>query len=67
MRTLVLLTLAVFVGCTIKIEPIPAKKKTRVVHHYKAKHHATPTPKPLQGLKPEGEIKLLKPEATPTP
>jgi hypothetical protein len=62
------MTLAL-VGCTVRIEPLKPKVKYvyRSSHKHK-KHHDQQhdNTKPLSGeLVPEGDVKLIEPQATP--
>lgn len=71
MRTIVLLVTLTLLGCTVRIEPLKPKVKYvyRSSHHKHKKHHGQQhDAKPLSGeLVPEGDVKLIEPNATPPP
>jgi hypothetical protein len=57
------LTFLLFIGCTIKIEPLP-KPKPRIVYVHKSKHHrghGVPTPSPLRNMEPADQDVILLP------
>jgi hypothetical protein len=69
-RTIILLVTLTLFGCTIRIEPLKPKVKYvyRSQHHNHKTHPHHAAEKPLSGeLVPEGDVKLIEPQTTPSP